>query len=87
VDSPAARSRRTHGTSAGCAIRATGGREDFAMAQRGRPSITKRQKELSRQEKRQEKAARRERRKQEKTDHPEGEAPVSEEGPSTPPIV
>jgi hypothetical protein len=51
------------------------------MAQRARPSITKRQKELSRQEKRQEKAERRDRRKQERAKHaPDGSPPAGGSG-------
>ncbi|MBN1770782.1 MAG: hypothetical protein JXB32_05940 [Deltaproteobacteria bacterium] len=46
------------------------------MAQRGRPSITKRQKELSRQEKRRDKEERRARRKEER-----GQGPPSDESP------
>jgi RNA polymerase primary sigma factor len=54
------------------------------MARRGRPSITKRQKELSRMEKREEKAARREKRRQEKPSAPAESSATSEETPEPP---
>ena len=54
------------------------------MAQRGRPSVNKRQKELARQEKRREKEERRTKRKEDRANRPPGEGPPTEEDGADP---